>query len=117
MTPTSTGTGTPSHNYFESVQIERLHDLVLMLTAELNVANQRIRTMEMLLNQRGHLDEGEVDAFRPDAAQQATLDSVRDDLLNRWVQVVTESPEFADPLRHQWVSALGRADASQPPGE
>jgi hypothetical protein len=93
--------------YFADPQVERLLDLVLQLTVELNAANQRQRVLELLLVSRGVLDAGAVDGFQPDEAQRAELDRTRDELLGRWLRPIVETGSPAAPLRTEWFAALG----------
>ncbi|GAA0711189.1 hypothetical protein Drose_25205 [Dactylosporangium roseum] len=92
--------------YFADPQVERLLDLILQLTVELNAANQRQRVLEMLLVSHGVLDAGAVDGFQPDETQRAELHRTRDELLGRWLRVITETGSAAAPLRPEWFAAL-----------
>lgn len=103
---TNAGGAKAPGSYFADPQVERLLNLVLQLTSELNTSLHRQRVLEMLLVSGGVLKDGEIDGFEPDEEQQGDLDRVRDELLSRWLRVMTESGTPAAPLRQEWFAAL-----------
>lgn len=99
---------TDEFDYFGDPRIGKLFDLVLQLTTELHVTDQRLRAVEALLVREGVLDADAVDGFVPTGDEQRVFDRRRDELMARFMRIVTESGPAEHPLRDQWESALAR---------
>lgn len=92
--------------YFKDKQDERIVDVLLQVTAELDRVMQRQRALEMLLAESTGLSPEQIDNFQPTESQKKELDKVRDDFMHRWLRVMTESGSHAAPLREEWSVAL-----------
>lgn len=95
--------------YFEDPQLDRAVGLVFQLASELHVTTQRLHALEALLTDAGLLEEGSLDAFQPDEAQDAALGQVRDAMMARLLRVVTEDGPATHPLRNELMRAPGRS--------
>ncbi|SDE69474.1 hypothetical protein SAMN05660485_01564 [Blastococcus fimeti] len=99
---------TPEFDYFGSPHVSKLVDLVLLLGTEVHVASTRVRALEALLVRNGTLAAGAVDTFEPEAREQASFDSARDQLMQRILRIITEAGPAEHPLREQWEATLQR---------
>jgi len=97
---------TPEFDYFGTPHISKLVDLVLLLGTEVHVAHTRVRALEALLVRNGTLPAGAVDAFEPEAGEQAAFDAARDQLMHRILRIITEAGPAEHPLREQWEATL-----------
>src|SRR5690625_2382133 len=92
--------------YFKDRQDERIVDVLLQVTAELDRVMQRQRALEMLLAETTGLSPEKIDNFQPTDNQKRELSQVRDGFMHRWLRVMTESGSHAAPLREEWSTAL-----------
>ena len=63
----------PEQVFFKDPALDRAFAVVMALAAELYVVKDRLRAMEVLLTQRHVLDDGALDAYRPDPDEAARL--------------------------------------------
>ncbi|MET7640741.1 hypothetical protein [Streptomyces sp. NPDC005438] len=91
-------------DYFDDPRIGRLLDLVLQLSTEVHVVNQRLRATEALLVRQGVLADGELDDFTPDPKERRVLDNQREALTGRLAAILSESGPAEHPLREQWTA-------------
>jgi len=59
--------------FFRDPALDRAFAVVMALAAELHVAKDRLRAMEVLLVQRHVLEEGALDSYSPDPAEAGRL--------------------------------------------
>jgi hypothetical protein len=69
--------------YLAADSVEELGRMVLALTAEVWQLKDRTLVLEQLLQERGVLGAGEIDAYQPDAALAAHLLTARGALVRR----------------------------------
>lgn len=93
-------------DYFHDRNTGKLFDLVLQISTELHVANQRLHALEALLVRHGALQTGELDALVPDETEQAVLDNQREAMIARLMRIIAESGPAEHPLRDQWEATL-----------
>ncbi|MEU0517636.1 hypothetical protein [Streptosporangium sp. NPDC006007] len=93
-------------DYFRDRNAGRLFDLILQLSTDLHVADQRLHGLEALLVRRGVLAPGELDSLVPDEAERRVLDGRRDAMVGRLMRIITESGPAEHPLRDQWEAVL-----------
>ncbi|MFJ6567722.1 hypothetical protein ACIQNU_09880 [Streptomyces sp. NPDC091292] len=99
---------TEEFDYFRDRDTGKLFDLLLQVSTEAHVVDQRLYAMEALLVRHGILAEGELDALRPSEAEQRVLDGRREAAVARLVRIITESGPAERPLRDQWEATLGK---------
>jgi hypothetical protein len=63
----------PEQVFFNDPALDRAFAVIMTLAAELYVVKDRLRAMEVLLNQRKLLEEGALDGYVPDAAEASRL--------------------------------------------
>ena len=71
----------PPRRILRPDQLDNLGEAVIALTRELWVLSDRVAVLEALLAKKGVVEDGEVDAFQPDDAQQQDLKTRRERLL------------------------------------
>lgn len=67
----------PEQTFFADSAIDRVLAMVMTLAAELHVTRDRLATLEAMLEDRGLLEPGALDAFQPTPEQAARLDADR----------------------------------------
>jgi hypothetical protein len=106
-------------NFLDDPAVERVLSITMAVATELSVARERIDTLERLLVQRGVLQEGDIEAFLPDAAALAARDAWGREYIARILRIVEQDVqamnEAAEPTIEQWMSELGRGDAEAAP--
>jgi hypothetical protein len=81
--------------YFLDPQVERVLAITMAVAQELAVARQRADTLERLLRSKGILDEGEIDAFAPDAQASAERAMWSQEYIARILRIVQQENEAA----------------------
>jgi hypothetical protein len=76
MTPKTAG-GEPEQVFIHDPALDRAVAMIMMLAAELYVVKDRLRAMEVILQERGALDEGALDHYEPSAAERDRMDAER----------------------------------------
>ncbi|MBV6416532.1 MAG: hypothetical protein CMLOHMNK_01126 [Steroidobacteraceae bacterium] len=66
MTDAPTRAKGPLPQYFDDPALDQLHAALLALAAELSVANDRIDTLERLLERKGLTTRADVESYEPD---------------------------------------------------
>ncbi|MGW4734762.1 hypothetical protein ACWEQC_37340 [Streptomyces shenzhenensis] len=99
---------TEEFDYFHDRNTGKLFDLLLQVSTELHVTNQRLHAMEALLVRHGVLAGGELDALEPTEDEQRALDNQREALIARLMRIITESGPAEHPLRDQWQATLDK---------
>ncbi|MBA0050212.1 hypothetical protein E0L36_04650 [Streptomyces sp. AJS327] len=99
---------TQEFDYFRDRDTGKLFDLLLQVSTELHVTDQRLRALEALLVRNGTLAPGALDALEPTGEEQRVLDERREAVLARLVRIITESGPAEHPLRDQWDATLAR---------
>lgn len=79
--------------FYRSEGTDQLFSIVLMLTQELSVAYDRIETLERVLDKKGILARKEVEAHRPDMAEEMERSARRDAFIGRVFQIIHEEAE------------------------
>jgi hypothetical protein len=82
--------------YFLEPQVERVLAITMSLAQELAVAHQRADTLERLLKAKGLVVEGEIDAFKPDAAAAAERQMWNQEYIARILRIVQQENEAAN---------------------
>jgi hypothetical protein len=67
----------PEQVFFSDPALDRAIAMIMTLAAELYVVKDRLRALEVMLQQRGLLDSGALDHYVPDAAEQASCEAER----------------------------------------
>jgi len=80
-------------SFYRSEGTDQLFSIVLMLTQELSVAYDRIETLERVLDKKGILARKEVEAHRPDMAEETERTARRDAFIGRVFQIIHEEAE------------------------
>ncbi len=81
--------------YFLEPQVERVMAITMAVAQELAVARQRIDTLERLLEAKGVLGAGEVDAFAPDPSASAERAMWNQEYIARILRIVQQENEAA----------------------
>lgn len=68
----------PEQAFFEDPALDRAVAMIMTLAAELAVAKDRLRAMEVLLERAGTLPTGALDAYKPDTEEAKKLATDRD---------------------------------------
>lgn len=82
--------------YFLDPEVERVMCVTMAVAQELAVARQRIDTLERLLDARGLVPRGELDAFSPSAEQYAERALWSQEYINRILRIVQQEGQAAD---------------------
>lgn len=93
-------------DFFNDPHISKLLDLVLQLSAEVHISNQRIRVLQMQLERQGVLESEVLENFRPDVSEQSVLDASREAMVGRLMRIMAEAGPAEFPLRAQWEEQL-----------
>jgi hypothetical protein len=93
-------------DFFGDANISKLFDLVLQLGMDLNIANTRIRALEMQLIRNEELKVDDIDNFQPTDSEKLVLDKNRDEFMSRIIRIITETGPSEYPLRQQWEEAI-----------
>jgi hypothetical protein len=67
----------PEQVFFSDPALDRAIAMIMTLAAELYVVKDRLRAMEVLLQQRGLLESGALDHYVPDPAEQSRCEAER----------------------------------------
>jgi hypothetical protein len=67
----------PEQVFFTDPALDRAVAMIMTLAAELYVVKDRLRSLEVLLVQRGAVDDGAIDGYVPDAAERARIEAER----------------------------------------
>ncbi|MEA5501836.1 hypothetical protein VB735_01720 [Halotia wernerae UHCC 0503] len=78
----------PEQTFFEDPAIDRAVAMIMTLAAELAVAKDRLRAMEVLLVRQGALQPDALDAYQPDAEEAKKLAADRDAFARQIVEAV-----------------------------
>ncbi len=78
----------PEQTFFEDPAIDRAVAMIMTLAAELAVAKDRLRAMEVLLVRQGALQADALDAYQPDAEEAKNLAADRDAFARQIVEAV-----------------------------
>jgi len=81
--------------YFLEAEVERVLAVTMAVVQELAVARQRVDTLERLLQARGVLHEGEIDAFAPTPAAATERAQWTQEYLARVLRIVQQEAEAA----------------------
>jgi hypothetical protein len=73
---------------------------------DLNIANTRIRALEMQLIRNEELKVDDIDNFQPTDSEKLVLDKNRDEFMSRIIRIITETGPSEYPLRQQWEEAI-----------
>ena len=78
----------PELMFFDTPGMDRLAQMVLVMASELHVLRDRVRCMEFMLAEQGHLDIAALEHFQPNDAQAAALASERDAFVSHLMEVL-----------------------------
>ncbi len=67
----------PEQTFFADPSLDRAMAMIMTLAAELYVVKDRLHALEVLLRQRGALEDGALDRYEPDAAERARIEAER----------------------------------------
>lgn len=71
----------PEQTFFDDPALDRAAGMIMTLAAEVWVLRDRLAAMQRLLEDRGALQPGALDAYAPDEATAAALDADRRDFV------------------------------------
>lgn len=97
--------------YFEDPAIDRLLSIVLALTGEVSVLRERLDTVERLLENKGTLSRGDIEAYVPDRAageERGLATKAYIARVMRALQQELEAMENPDPPIMEWVERLAK---------
>ncbi|HSN72724.1 MAG TPA: hypothetical protein VLT59_14510 [Steroidobacteraceae bacterium] len=83
----------PRPQYFDNPAIDQLHAIVLAMSAEIGVLQDRCDALERLLVEHGTLPAGAVDHFEPSPEASAERLAKREALIGRLFRAVREDRE------------------------
>jgi len=63
----------PEQTFFEDPALDRALAMIMVLAAELAVTRDRLRSLEVLLQNAGTISAGALDSYRPEPAEEAAL--------------------------------------------
>ena len=63
----------PEQTFFEDPALDRALAMIMVLAAELAVTRDRLRSLEVLLQNAGTISAGALDPYRPEPAEEAAL--------------------------------------------
>ena len=78
----------PEQVFFTDPALDRAVAMIMTLAAELYVVKDRLRAMELLLQQRGTLADGELDGYEPAAEERGRIDAERKAYVGALMQCV-----------------------------
>lgn len=81
-----------SQNFFADPALDRLVTVTLSLAAELQVLRDRQRALEGVLRRRGLDLAAEIEAWEPDPAEQADIDTERDVFVRQVLEPLAAEP-------------------------
>ena len=79
--------------FFKDPDVERVLSITMAVAGEVAVLRARLDTIEELLAERGSITKADIDAFEPDAAQQAARGRWTQDYLARILRIVQQERE------------------------
>ncbi len=79
--------------WFLDPEVERVLTITMAVAQELAVARQRVDTLERLLRAKGILQDGEIDAFAPDADAAVERALWTQEYLSRVLRIVQQENE------------------------
>ncbi len=68
----------PEQVFFDDPAMDRALGMIMHLAAELHVTRDRLRSLEKVLEQKGLLEQGQLDHYRPDETERRVLAEDRD---------------------------------------
>lgn len=68
----------PELQFFQSPEIDRMAQMLLVMAAEVHVLRDRLHCLEFILTERGDLAPGQVDRFIPNTEQARRLQQERE---------------------------------------
>ena len=74
--------------YFGDPAVDKLHAIVMTLVAELSVTRDRLDALERLLEQRGSIEQSDLDSYVPNPAAESERRERREDFIRRVMRVV-----------------------------
>ena len=83
--------------FFRDPAVDRMLGVVMELAGELYVVRDRLRTLEMLLEQRGTLSVADLDTYRPSTEEQSRRLAERDAFIQRILAPMTAAAESPAP--------------------
>lgn len=69
--------------FFVAEGMDEAMSMITVLASELSAMRDRVETLELLLTKGGSLDDGAINAFKPDGGILAARDQRRQELLDR----------------------------------
>lgn len=96
--------------FMQDKQTEQVMSIAMALAMELNVARERIDSLERILEQKGILSADEVDSFVPDKAEADRRSIQTQEYLARVLRILQQNKEELmsdDPSVAEVVTALG----------
>lgn len=83
--------------FFHDPAVDRVLGVVMELAGELYVARDRLRTLEILLQQRGTLSVADLDSYRPSPEEHSQRLAERDAFIQRILRPMTAQAESPTP--------------------
>lgn len=100
--------------FLDDPATERVLSIAMSIATELAVARERIDTLERLLQQRGVLQPGDIDAYTPPPDVQAQRNEEGRAYIARVLRIVDQDAQALagapEPTLEQVIEELGRAE-------
>ena len=97
--------------YFDDPALDRLYSVVFALAAEVSALRERQDTVERLLDTKGTVSRGDIEAYEPDRAageERALATRAYVNRIMRGFQQAVEAMDSDDPPVMDWVEKLSR---------
>ncbi len=79
--------------FFQDPDVERVLAITMAVAGELAVLRQRLDSIETLLEERGSVSRGDIEAFTPNSAQEAARSRWYQEYLARILRIVQQERE------------------------
>jgi len=79
--------------FFNDPDVERVLSITMAVAGELSVMRQRLDTIETLLDARGHISRKEIEAFTPNAEQEAARSHWNQEYIARILRILQQQRE------------------------
>lgn len=78
----------PELTFFDTPGMDRMAQMLLVMASELHVLRDRVRCLEFMLAEQGHVDIAALDRFQPSEEQAAALAAERDAFVAHLMEVL-----------------------------
>ena len=99
--------------FFADRNVERVLSITLAVAGELAVLRQRLSTIEELLEERGTISKADIEAFAPNATQQAERGRWNQEYLARILRILQQEQEAIQTPDEPTSEEAGRRMAEE----